>query len=89
MGDVEQDFAAVAAQINAKLKEAAEALKEANRLKDEANLSTMIMAEWVREDHYDDKEGLEELESRLELIDVSNLEDQLCQAGWSTSSSYC
>ena len=87
MSDIVQDFETVAAQINAKLKEAAEALKEANRLKNEAGMPALIGTQWSAEDL--NKHEREVFNDQLELIDVSSLENELCQAGWSTSSSYC
>jgi chaperonin cofactor prefoldin len=87
MSDVEKDFSIVAEQINAKLKEAADALREANRLKDEANMPALIGAQWLAEELYGDER--EAFREKVELINVRALEAQLGQAGWSTSSSYC
>ena len=102
MSDLDNDFDEVAKKINAKLKEAAEALREANRLSTEAGLIGLIYTQFTRDDlEYnlgrkptaEQKIGLqkqlEELEKKLEKIDVGELESELCDAGWSTSSSYC
>jgi hypothetical protein len=101
---LEKDFEKTAEAINAKVKEATKALEEANRLAKEAGLPALIYTQWTREDddyEYSEEE-LEELESdenwdgeatplerKLNMIDVSDLEGELEQAGWSTSSSYC
>jgi hypothetical protein len=101
---LEKEFEKTAEAINAKVKEATEALKEANRLASEAGLPALIYTQWTREDddyEYSEEE-LEELESdedwdgeatplerKINMLDVSELEGQLEQAGWSTSSSYC
>lgn len=87
MSQIDQDFEKVAAQINAKLAEAAAALREANKLREEAGLETLVLSMWVREDN--DRETVEALEEKLDLINVRELERELGCAGWSTSSSYC
>jgi archaellum component FlaC len=102
MSDLEQDFDQVAAQINAKLKEAADAINEANRLSETINLPSLIYSQWLRDDlYYQNKNSdtpkskeevqaeLDELQEKLEKIDVRPLESALGQGGWSTSSSYC
>lgn len=85
--DVNQDFAELATQINAKLKEAAVALKEANRLKDEAKMPALIGTQWAAEEM--DREERDIFNDQLDLINVRDLEIELSNAGWSTSSSYC
>lgn len=102
MSEIDKDFEAVAAQINAKLKEAADALREANKLGDSVGLPGLIFTQWLRDDlayrtdengHHMTKdqinEKLEEYESKMELIKTGEFEDELGNAGWSTSSSYC
>lgn len=95
MSQIDQDFEKIAAQINAKLKEAAEAVREANRLGDEAGLPGLIYTQWTAENlglsrrNEGDRAKLEEIEEKLELINVRDLESALGGAGWSTSSSYC
>lgn len=95
--DLEKDFDKVAAQINAKLQEAAAAIREASRLSDEFGLDgSLIYTQWtedyskldldIDEEEYD-REGT--IEAIFEQIDVSGLESALGEAGWSTSSSYC
>ena len=106
MSEMEQDFKQVADQINLKLKEAAEALREANRLASEAGLPALIYTQWTSEDDStledlseEEMEKLEEdenwdgesspLKMKMDLIDVSDLESEISDGGWSTSSSYC
>jgi hypothetical protein len=102
MSDLEQDFNKVAEQINAKIAEAAKALKEANRLADEAGLEGLIFTQFTKEDiqrsnkyadeplddeQLDDK--IADLEEKYELIKTALLENEMGNAGWNTSSSYC
>lgn len=89
MANLDKDFEKVAKQINTKLKEAAAALKEVNELREEIGLETLVLSTWVREDFYDDRNALEALEKKLELINVREFERELGYAGWSTSSPYC
>lgn len=102
MSDLEQDFESIVAQINAKIKESAAALKQANELATKAGLSTLIYSQFIREDmQYNNRyaeppltkeeitEKCEELEAKLSHIDVGPLEAELGDGGWSTSSSYC
>lgn len=102
MSEIEQDFAEVAKQINAKIKEATDALKEANRIGKEASLPSLIYTHWTRYGIISDnrcreyplnkdalKNYLHEIEEKSELIKVSDLESEINIAGWSTSSSYC
>ncbi len=98
MSDLEQDFTETAKQINDKIKEAAKAMAEANRLRQEAGLPSLIFSTFLREDiryHHpklsrdEISEKCDELQNKLDQIDVSPLEDELNEAGWSTSSSYC
>lgn len=53
MSDLDKDFDKVAEQINAKLKEAAAALKEANRLATEAKLPALIVTQWNEDEFLD------------------------------------
>jgi len=106
MNDLNQDFEKTAEQINAKLKEATAALKEANRLAEAAGLPTLIYTQWTREDDSTLEDLSEEeyqllennaewdgesspLQMKMEMIDVSDLENEISSAGWSTSSAYC
>jgi len=94
--DIEKDFESVSAQINLKLKEAAEAIREASRLSKEFGLKGALIVSpsthdldfdlSIDEEEYD-PEGL--LETLFDMIDVQDLEEALNYAGWSTSSSYC
>ena len=102
MSDLDQDFDKIAEQINAKLKEAAEAINEANRLSETVNLPSLIFSQFLRDDlDYENRNSdnpkskeelraeLDELQEKLEKIKVHPLEAALGNAGWSTSSSYC
>jgi hypothetical protein len=95
MSDLDNDFEETAKKINAKLKEAAEALREANRLSTEAGLVGLIYTQFTSDDleyNLGRKPTVEQkvgLQKKLEKIDVSELESELCDAGWSPSSSYC
>ena len=95
MSDLDNDFEETAKKINAKLKEAAEALREANRLSTEAGLVGLIYTQFTSDDleyNLGRKLTVEQkvgLQKKLEKIDVSELESELCDAGWSPSSSYC
>lgn len=102
MTEIDKEFAAVAQQINAKIDEATAALKEANRLREEANVPTLIYTEWLRDNLAQDnrskgspldKDALNdlffEIKEKLNLINVDALESEIGNAGWSTSSSYC
>lgn len=94
MSDLEKDFEEVSKKINAKLKEAAEAISEASRLSEEFGLNgQLIHTQWndefdleVDEEEYDPVGIIEYL---FEQIDTSDLEGALDTAGWRTSSSYC
>lgn len=100
MSDLDKDFQKTVDQINAKLKEAAAALREANRLGDGAGLPGLIWTQWTSEnmdlgededeltdDERDEK--IEDLQAKVELIDVSDFEHAMGQCGWSASASYC
>lgn len=106
MSELEQDFQKVAEQINLKVKEAADALREANRLASEAGLPALIYTQWTSDDDSslddlseEERQKLEDdeewdgesspLKMKMDMIDVSDLEGELGDAGWSTSSSYC
>jgi len=102
MSDLDQDFKKLAVQINAKIKEAAASLKEANELATKAGLPALIFSQMTRDDmhwHNDQEKKplsnhvlgakMDELEAKMEDIDVGSLENELGNAGWSVSSSYC
>jgi hypothetical protein len=106
MNKYEQEFQETANQINNKLKEAAAALKEANRLASEAGLPGLIYTQWTSDDDSSAEEMTDEevealeadedwdgeaspLKIKMDLIDVSNIENAIEDGGWSTSSSYC
>ncbi len=105
MSDLDKEFEVAAAEINAKIKEAATALREANDLAKKAGLPALIHTQWT-DDNFDvddlDDEELEKLEAdpewdgessplkmKMDKIDVSDLESAIAHGGWSTSSSYC
>jgi chaperonin cofactor prefoldin len=102
MDEIENDFAKVAEEINLKLKEAAKALHEANKLADDAGVPSLFFSQFTRDDMRDSnryadpplsKEDLndkmDELEYKLKLINVKEFEREMNQAGWNSSSSYC
>jgi hypothetical protein len=102
MSELEQDFDKTVEQINAKLKEAAAAVREANELAAKAGLDGLIFTQFDRDDirqsnRYADEpldkyaleEKIEAEEQKYEAIKVRDLESALGSAGWSTSSSYC
>lgn len=105
MTELDQDFAKVAEQINVKIKEAALALQEANRLANEAGIPSLIYTQWTNDaTALDDlsEEELKVLEAneewdgestplkmKIDMLHVSELEGAIESAGWSTSSSYC
>ena len=98
MADLEKDFDTVVEQINLKLKEAASAVQEANRLSEEIGLPALISTQWMYDDmraknrelsREEISEKCEALQEKLEKINVSELEIALGDGGWSTSSSYC
>jgi hypothetical protein len=66
MSDLDKDFEKVAQQINAKIKEAAAALSEANRLADAAGLPSLIYTQWIGEDDSSLDDMSEEDRQRLE-----------------------
>jgi hypothetical protein len=106
MTNLVQEFEKTAEEINTRLKIAAVALREANKLANAAGLPSLIYAQWTgdQDDSLDalskDERNLLEndedwdgesspLKMKIDMIDVSALEDEISVAGWSTSSSYC
>jgi hypothetical protein len=98
MSELDQDFESLVEQINAKLQEAADALKEANQLREKAGLPSMIPSQFILHNYRfenrdksreEARQWFDEISKKIEKIDVSDLEDQLGEGGWSTSSSYC
>ena len=104
MSELDQDFNELAERINAKLAEAAKALREANRMADEAGLPGLIYTQWTDDSSMEElsdeeREALEDdlewdgesspLKMKMDKIDVSDIEGAIQSAGWSTSSSYC
>lgn len=105
MSKLDQDFIKTAEQINAKVAEATLALREANRLAEEAGLPALFYTQYIAEG--DDLDSLDEatlqrleaddewdgestpLKIKMDMIDISDLEGQIENAGWQTSSSYC
>lgn len=66
MSLLDKDFAKIAEQINAKIKEATDALREVNRLTEEAGLPSLIYTQYIQE--YDDT--LDKLtEAELKLLE--------------------
>lgn len=62
MSELDKDFENLVAQINVKLNEAATALKEANALREQADLPSLIYTAWMRETERHDAEQLLEEE---------------------------
>ena len=106
MSDIEKEFKETSEKINAKIKEVVVALREANRLAQEAGLPSLIYTQFIQEEDdtleklteaelktLDDNEEWDgessPLKMKLNMIDVSDLEGEIEEAGWSTSSSYC
>ncbi len=89
MSDLEKSWEETAKEVNAKLKEATEALKEANRLAEEAGVESLIVTQYT----YDwlGSKKTEELREKLKLVKeaVREFESAVDDSGWSTSSSYC
>lgn len=89
MNELEKSWEESASQIARKLTEATEALRAANRLASEAGVQSFIVTQWT----YDDlgAEKAKELGEKLKAIRsvVSELESEINDAGWSTSSAYC
>lgn len=96
----DENFDAAIVKVNAKLKEAAEALAEAARLGKEAGLPALIPAMWISEDFFcskvnrgRDRDELdtewEAITEKFDKVDVSAFESALGSAGWSASASYC
>jgi hypothetical protein len=90
MSNLEQDFDKIAEQINAKIQEAADALKEVNRLASEANLKAVHFNPYVGFDDYAiKKEELHYHQEMIDRIDFSPLLAEMDRAGWVTSSFDC
>lgn len=89
MNKLNQEFNDTVEALKVKLQEAAKAMREANELREKANLPTLVMSVWVQDDLSNDE--CEELDAKLKPLynDISALESELNDAGWSTSSSYC
>lgn len=85
MSELDKDFQKLAKQINQKIKEAAAAMKEANKLVKKAGLPGMTLYAAPRMSD----EELEDLESKIVEIDPYPLFRELDKAGWSSSSLNC
>jgi hypothetical protein len=89
MTDLEKDFTKVVKKINAKIKEAAAAMKEANNLAKQAGFSSLTFNEYADSDEDLREENLEKQEEFFDLVDVYPLFGELDKAGWQTSSIGC
>lgn len=97
MSEISDEFKDAAKKINAKLAEAAEALREAIRLSDEAGLKSLIPYQDVDDPDFDKILASRDPQDRksdltydiYKLIQVSEFERAMDYAGWSSSSSYC
>jgi len=74
MSDLEKDFQETADKINAKLKEAAEALREANQLARTAKLPALIVTQWNEDQFLDafDKSSDEEEDTEEDDVEVES-----------------
>lgn len=90
---VETDFKALAEQVNAKIKEAAAAMAEVNKLTKAAGVRLNI--DEYNDEANDEWENLSEEEQekadefRYELVNITPLFDEIDAAGWRTSSIGC
>lgn len=84
---LDEEFKEVAAKINAKLAEAAAALREANVLKDRVGLDMLFQGAYSTDGM--SRAKADKFLAMVKEIDVEDLEAQISDAGWSTSSSYC
>jgi hypothetical protein len=89
MSELDSNFEALVVQINAKLKEATDALREANKLADKARLPSLIYTQWLSEGdssledlseeemaHLEDDEKWDGESSPLKMkIDMINVSD--------------
>ena len=96
MSDLDKDFEETIVKVNEKLKEAAEALKEATKLAKKVGYKNgLILSQWSQEAEGfdwrkpDADEWHDKLEKKYALIKVHALEAAMGGAGWSASSSYC
>lgn len=87
MTDIAKDFDELAKQINAKINEAADALKAANKLAHEAGMPTLHMGPYAGD--YYSKNQRNEIAELADRISFDNLMNELEEAGWSTSSMDC
>lgn len=70
-----------------KIKEAAEAMKTANKLATDAGLSGLTLNEYSYDDL--DKDQIEAMDEFCSLINETPLFNELDEAGWQTSSIGC
>jgi hypothetical protein len=77
--EIELDFETLAEKINLKIKEAAEAMKEARKLANDAGVDALNLDEY----------GNGEDSELFEYINISPLFNELDEAGWRTSSIGC
>jgi hypothetical protein len=92
-----EDFDNLVLQINAKIKEAGDALEAASNLSQKAGLQGQLIytqftneyVEFERVESDDDPDESDELYDVFAKIDVSPIESALDGSGWQTSSSYC
>lgn len=77
MSDLDKDFESLVEQINAKLNEAAIAMKEANNLRIKAGLDSLIFSQWEREEAY--RQISREVNESEEAEDPDFDEDEVVQ----------
>jgi len=80
---IDKDWEVAVKQINAKIKEAAKCLLDAQKLAKKNGVDFLTISP------YDDDDLSEEAQVKLEDIDVGPLEGAMDAAGWQTSSWYC
>jgi len=85
---IETDFTELANQINAKIKEAAEAMKQANALAKAAGLSSLTYDEYD-DDSADTEEEQDKIDEFRGKVNIYPLFGELDKAGWHTSSIGC
>jgi len=82
MTDLEQDFDSLLTQINTKLNEAADKLREVNELRKKAGLDALIFTSWEREEAYRriSRQVEESEEAQNEDFDIDEKVDELMDA---------
>lgn len=79
MSELDKDFESFLPQINAKLAEAAAAMKEVNRLRQEAGLESLIFTSWMRQEAWRNlnRQMDEMTEEEAEQFDIDAKMDEI------------